>query len=54
MSSQSFKPNRYSKWVDVGSTPAQRRYLNDALGRPIALITQQGAISARTQYDAWG
>ncbi|MDC8013741.1 RHS repeat-associated core domain-containing protein [Tahibacter soli] len=38
----------------AGTTPQQRHYLLDALRSPIALLTQQGAVSARTRYDAWG
>jgi RHS repeat-associated protein len=40
--------------TEAGSTPVQRHYLLDALGSPIALLTQQGAVSSRTRYDAWG
>jgi RHS repeat-associated protein len=40
--------------TEAGSTPTQRHYLNDALNTPIALLTQQGSVSARTKYDAWG
>jgi YD repeat-containing protein len=38
----------------AGSTPVNRHFLLDALKTPIAVITQMGAISARTRYDAWG
>jgi RHS repeat-associated protein len=38
----------------AGTTPVQRHYLLDALRSPIALLTQQGTVSARTRYDAWG
>ncbi len=38
----------------AGTTAQQRHYLLDALRSPIALLTQQGAVSARTRYDAWG
>jgi RHS repeat-associated protein len=37
-----------------GSTPVERHYLLDALRTPIALLTQAGAVDARTRYDAWG
>ncbi|MBA8884765.1 RHS repeat-associated core domain-containing protein [Dokdonella fugitiva] len=40
--------------TEAGSTPTQRHYLLDSLATPIALLTQQGAISSRTKYDAWG
>ncbi|TDR38772.1 RHS repeat-associated protein [Tahibacter aquaticus] len=38
----------------AGTTPVHRQYLLDALRSPIALLTQQGAVSARTSYDAFG
>ncbi|WP_407065742.1 RHS repeat domain-containing protein [Dokdonella sp.] len=40
--------------TEPGSTPTQRHYLLDSLATPIALLTQQGSVSARTKYDAWG
>lgn len=40
--------------TELGTTPTQRHYLLDALKTPIALLTQDGAVSARTSYDAWG
>uniref|UniRef100_UPI00378478BF RHS repeat-associated core domain-containing protein n=1 Tax=Dokdonella sp. TaxID=2291710 RepID=UPI00378478BF len=40
--------------TEQGSTPTQRHYLLDSLATPIALLTQQGSVSARTKYDAWG
>ncbi|MBO9664191.1 RHS repeat-associated core domain-containing protein [Dokdonella sp.] len=40
--------------TELGTTPTQRHYLLDALKTPIVLLTQDGAISARTSYDAWG
>ena len=38
----------------AGPTLRQRHYLLDALRSPIALLTQQGVVDARTRYDAWG
>jgi RHS repeat-associated protein len=38
----------------AGTTPRQRHYLLDALRSPIALLTQDGNVSARTSYDAFG
>ena len=40
--------------TDAGSPTDHRHYLLDALQTPIGLLTQQGAVSARTRYDAWG
>lgn len=40
--------------TEAGGTPTHRHYLLDALGTPIGLLTPQGAVSARTRYDAWG
>ncbi|MBL0164400.1 MAG: glycohydrolase toxin TNT-related protein [Xanthomonadales bacterium] len=40
--------------TEAGSTPSQRHYLLDALNSPIVLTNQDGAISARTKYDAFG
>src|SRR5690606_39848369 len=40
--------------TDAGSPPDHRHYLLDALQTPVGLLTQQGAVSARTRYDAWG
>ncbi|MCQ4167744.1 RHS repeat domain-containing protein, partial [Tahibacter harae] len=38
----------------AGTTPQRRQYLLDALRSPIALLTAEGAVSARTSYDAFG
>ncbi|MCQ4167733.1 RHS repeat domain-containing protein, partial [Tahibacter harae] len=38
----------------AGTTPQRRQYLLDALRSPIALLTAEGVISARTSYDAFG
>jgi RHS repeat-associated protein len=40
--------------TEQGSAPTQRHYLLDALHTPMVLLTQEGAISTRTSYDAWG
>ncbi len=40
--------------TEAGSTPTHRNYLLDALKSPIVLTDNDGAISARTRYDAWG
>ena len=40
--------------TEAGSTPTHRNYLLDALKSPIVLTNNDGAISARTRYDAWG
>lgn len=38
----------------AGTTPVQRHFLLDALRSPVALLTQEGTVSARTSYDAFG
>jgi RHS repeat-associated protein len=39
--------------TEAGAGPA-RHYLLDGLNTPIALLSNAGALSARTKYDAWG
>ncbi|HVJ63329.1 MAG TPA: RHS repeat-associated core domain-containing protein [Tahibacter sp.] len=49
-----YSANQLLGETKAGSTPVQRHYLLDALASPIALLTQAGAVSARTRYDTWG
>jgi RHS repeat-associated protein len=40
--------------TDAGAIPAQRHYLHDAHGTPVAITTEAGAIAQRSAYDVWG
>ncbi|MDC8013721.1 RHS repeat-associated core domain-containing protein [Tahibacter soli] len=49
-----YSANQLIGRTQAGSTPVERHYLLDALRTPIAMLTQAGAVDARTRYDAWG
>ena len=49
-----YSANQLIGETKAGTTPVQRHFLLDALRSPIALLTQDGSVSARTSYDAFG